>query len=76
MSPEICIKGPSTKKAPNFLFKFLSLFDREAKGMLALLGIKITADNSSTIKTFKWRPMPFEKTVVETANAIKLIQTK
>ena len=69
-------KGPSTKKAPNFLFKFLSLFDREAKGMLALLGIKITADNSSTIKTFKWRPMPFEKTVVETANAIKLIQTK
>ena len=44
--------------------------------MLALLGIKITADNSSTTKTFKWRPMPFEKTVVETANAIKLIQTK
>ena len=69
-------KGPSTKKAPNFLFKFLSLFDREAKGMLALLGIKITADNSSTIKIFKWRPMPFKKTVVETANAIKLIQTK
>ena len=69
-------KGPSTKIAPNFLFKFLSLFDREAKGMLALLGIKIIADNSSTIKTFKWRPMPFKKTVVETANAIKLIQTK
>jgi len=69
-------KGPSTKKAPNFLFKFLSLFDREAKGMLALLGMKLTADNSSTIKTFKWRPMPFEKTVIETANAIKLIQKK
>ena len=69
-------KAQVLKKHQIFLFKFLSLFDREAKGMLALLGIKITADNSSTIKTFKWRPMPFEKTVVETANAIKLIQTK
>ena len=44
--------------------------------MLALLGMKIITDNSTTIKTFKWKPMPFEKTVVETANAIKLIQTK
>ena len=67
-------KGPSTKKAPNWLFKILSLFDREAQGMLALLGMEMTADNSNTIKTFKWKQIPFEKTVIETANAIKIIQ--
>ncbi len=69
-------KGPSTKKAPNWFFKILSLFDREAKGMLALLGMNMTADNSNTIKTFKWTPLPFEKTVIETAKSIKMIQTK
>ena len=69
-------KGPSTKIAPNWFFKFLSMFDREAKGMLALLGINMTADNSDTIKTFTWTPIPFEKTVIETANSIKMIQTK
>ena len=42
--------------------------------MLALLGIKITADNSSTIKTFKWEPIPLERTLIETADAIKIIQ--
>ena len=69
-------KGPSAKIAPNWFFKFLSMFDREAKGMLALLGINMTADNSDTIKTFTWTPIPFEKTVIETANSIKMIQTK
>jgi dihydroflavonol-4-reductase len=69
-------KGPSTKIAPNWFFKFLSMFDREAKGMLALLGINMTADNSDTIKTFTWSPIPFEKTLIETANSIKMIQTK
>lgn len=32
-------KGPSTKLAPNFLLKILSVFDREAKGMLTILGM-------------------------------------
>ena len=73
---QIPTKGPSTKIAPNWFFKFLSMFDREAKGMLALLGINMTADNSDTIKTFSWTPIPFEKTVIETANSIKMIQTK
>ena len=69
-------KGPSTKKAPSWLLKLLYLFDREAKGMLALLGMKLTADNSNTIKIFKWTPIPFEKTVIQSANSIKIIQTK
>jgi dihydroflavonol-4-reductase len=69
-------KGPSTKKAPSWLLKFMSIFDREAKGMLGILGMHLTADNSNTKKTFNWVPIPFAKSVIETANAIKIIQTK
>ena len=67
-------KGPSTKKAPSWLLKLMSIFDREAEGMLSLLKRKLTAENSSTIKTFKWEPIPFEKILIETANAIEIIQ--
>ena len=69
-------KGPSTKKAPSWLLKFMSFFDREAKGMLGILGMRLTADNSNTRKTFNWVPIPFEKSVIQAANAIKVIQTK
>ena len=68
-------KGPSTKKAPSWLLKFMSFFDSEAKGMLGILGMHLTADNSNTIKTFNWTPISFAKSVIETANAIKKIQT-
>ena len=69
-------KRPSTKKAPSWLLKFMSFFDREAKGMLGILGMRLTADNSNTRKTFNWVPIPFEKSVIQAANAIKIIQTK
>ena len=69
-------KGPSTKKAPSWLLKFMSFFDREAKGMLGILGMRLTSDNSNTRKTFNWVPIPFEKSVIQAANAIKIIQTK
>lgn len=66
-------KGPSTKLAPNFMLKLLSLFDREAKGMLAMLGMNLSADNSKTMEVFDWEPIPFEKTLLETAVAVKEI---
>ena len=66
-------KGPSTKIAPNFLLKILSVFDREAKGMLTMLGMNLSADNSKTMDVFDWKPIPFEKTVLDTAKAIKKI---
>ena len=71
-------KAQVQKSTRIFIQIFIFYLIDEAKGMLTFLGIKITADKEfkTTIKTFKWRPMPFKKTVVETANAIKLIQTK
>ena len=69
-------KGPSAKLAPNFMLKLLSIFDREAKGMLAMLDMNLSADNSKTMEVFNWKPIPFEKTLLETAIAVKKITSR
>lgn len=68
-------KGPSTKIAPRWLLTILSIFDREAKGMLALVGMRLTADNSRTCEIFNWTPIPFKQSLLETASAIKKLKT-
>ncbi len=69
-------KGPSTRVAPNFLLRVLSIFDREVKGMLNLLGMKLSCDNSETIKMFDWTPITFKQSVLDAATALKSIQKK
>ena len=69
-------KGPSTRVAPNFLLRVLSIFDREVKGMLNLLGMKLSCDNSETIKMFDWTPITFKQSVLDAATAVKSIQKK
>ena len=64
-------KGPSKKKAPGWVIRFMGLFDREAKGMAGFLGMHLSADNSKTRNMFGWTPMPFEQSVLESARAIK-----
>ena len=61
----------STKLAPNFLLKFISNFDREIKSMRAFIGKTYNGDVSSTMKTFNWKPISFEKTVLDTAKSIE-----
>jgi hypothetical protein len=41
--------------------------------MLAMLDMNLSADNSKTMEVFNWKPIPFEKTLLETAVAIKKI---
>ena len=60
----------STKLAPNFLLNFLGNFDREAKSMRAFIGRTYNGDISSTMETFNWKPINFEKTVLETAKSV------
>lgn len=64
-------KGPSTRIAPDFLIRLMALFDREAKGMLGLLGMHLVADNSATREMFGWTPMAFEESIRDTAAAVK-----
>ena len=67
-------KGPSTRIAPNFIFHLMAIFDREAKGMLGLLKTNLSADNSETCILFNWTPIPFKKSVLDTAEAVKALQ--
>ena len=39
-------KKVSTMKGPTFMIKFMSLFDREVKGMVPIVGKSINADNA------------------------------
>ena len=64
-------KKASPKKAPSFMVKFMSLFNREMKGMLPIVDAEISADISPTKQVFNWKPLPFEKTVLDTAKSIQ-----
>jgi len=62
-------KVPS-RRAPNLAIKFMSLFDREAKGMLPQLGKKIAYDVKSTYDVLGWQPTRLETTLVEMATSL------
>ena len=64
-------KKASPKKAPSFMVKFMSLFNREMKGMLPFVDAEISADIYPTKQVFNWKPLPFEKTVLDTAKSIQ-----
>jgi dihydroflavonol-4-reductase len=63
----------STKLAPNFLLRFMAKFDNDLKGMLPFIGNTYNGDVSETIKTFNWKPIPLEKTVLDTAESVKQV---
>ncbi len=67
-------KGPSTRIAPNLLLRFMSFFDKEAKGMVGFLGMNVRADNSKALELFDWTPRPFSETILDAAKSIIKIQ--
>tara|TARA_B110001452_G_scaffold251435_1_gene240494 strand:- start:262 stop:438 length:177 start_codon:yes stop_codon:yes gene_type:complete len=58
------------------LLNITALFDREAKGMLYILDMHLKADNSATIATFKWGPVPFKKSLIDSAIKVKMIEAR
>ncbi len=60
----------STRLAPNFFLKFMANFNSEMKGMLPFIGNTYNGDVGETMKTFNWKPIPFEKTVLDTAKSV------
>jgi dihydroflavonol-4-reductase len=60
----------STSTAPNFLLRFMSNFNDDLKGMRPFIGHKFNADVTETMKTFNWKPIPIEKTVLDTAKSV------
>jgi dihydroflavonol-4-reductase len=62
-------KAPS-RKAPNLAIKLMSIFDRQAKGMLPSLGKKAAFDNHTTFDILDWQPTPIETSIKEMAASI------
>ena len=62
-------KVPSIK-APTFLLKLISLFDREAKGMIPFIGKKASYDISATLNILKWKPTDMPTSFKEMAASI------
>ena len=62
-------KVPS-RRAPTFLLKMMSLFDREAKGMIPFVGKKASFDNSATFEVLEWKPTAMETSLREMAATI------
>jgi hypothetical protein len=48
----------------------MSLFDREAKGMLPLLNLSHSFDNHATFDVLKWIPTPIEVSLREMAASL------
>ena len=62
-------KVPS-RKAPNVAIKLMSIFDRQARGMLPSLGKKASFDNRATFDMLDWQPTPMETSLKEMAASI------
>jgi dihydroflavonol-4-reductase len=62
-------KVPS-RKAPNVAIRLMSIFDRQARGMLPTLGKKAAFDNQATFDMLDWNPTPMETSIREMAAAI------
>ncbi|MCG8307184.1 MAG: NAD-dependent epimerase/dehydratase family protein [Cytophagales bacterium] len=63
----------STKVAPNLIVKLLANFNSEMKGMLPYVGKKYVADVTETKNIFNWKPIPFEKMVLDTADSVRSV---
>ena len=63
-------KRASTRQAPKFLLKIMSLFDDQVKGLLPMVGERQTVANQETYQILGWDPTPMKQSLIETAESI------
>ena len=63
-------KKASTRQAPKFLLKIMSLFDDQVKGLLPMVGERQTVANQETYEILGWEPTPIDQSLIETAESI------
>ena len=61
----------STRLAPNLILNFIAKFNSEVKSMKPFIGKTYNGDVSLTMETFDWKPIPFEKTILDTAKSVE-----
>ncbi|NDH64436.1 MAG: aldehyde reductase [Alphaproteobacteria bacterium] len=62
-------KAPK-RNAPRVAIKMMSLFDREAKGLLPMIGKRAAFDNQATFDILGWQPTPMDASLTEMAASI------
>lgn len=63
----------STRTAPDAVVRIMGLFDRDVRGLVSFLGKRVGADNTATVRDLAWTPIPFEKTVLDTAASLQAV---
>ena len=63
-------KKASTRQAPKFLLKLMSLFDDQVKGLLPMVGERQTVANKEPYEILGWEPTPIDQSLIETAESI------
>ena len=65
-----------TRKVPSLLIKFLGIFDPKVRGMAPFLDRYVSCDNSDTVSTFNWVPIPLKDTFLDMAKSVKAVLDK
>ena len=63
-------KKASTRQAPKFLLKIMSIFDDQVKGLLPMVGQRQTVNNRETYEILGWDPISMDRSLVDTAESI------
>ena len=63
-------KKASTRQAPKFLLRIMSIFDEQVKGLLPMVGQRQTVNNRETYDILGWDPISMDQSLVETAESI------
>jgi len=63
-------KKASTKQAPKFLLRIMSIFDEQVKGLLPMVGLRQTVNNRETYEILGWDPISMDQSLVEAAESI------
>jgi dihydroflavonol-4-reductase len=66
-------KKVPTRKLPDWLVRFVGLFDKEVKGQLFELGKVRRPSSAKAEKELGWTPRPWEKTIIDTARSLEAV---
>jgi outer membrane receptor for ferric coprogen and ferric-rhodotorulic acid len=62
-----------TRKLPDWVVRFVGLFDREVRGQLFELGKVRRLSSAKAEKDFGWSSRPWEETIVDTATSLEAV---
>ena len=66
-------KKVPTRKLPDWLVRFVGLFDKEVKGQLFELGKVRRPSSAKAEKELGWTPRPWEETIIDTARSLEAV---